>query len=100
MTRLISNSTRSNWAASTDGGTGAPVFSIDVLAALLTGLPGQGRSPPPAEGCRGRGGLPAPRASVLHLSEAGTEAPDGVLRRPLKCCGTASTPLPAGTTDC
>src|SRR6476659_8022853 len=45
MTRLISNSTRSSWAASTDGGTGEPglagELSIGVLAALVTGLPGR-----------------------------------------------------------
>src|SRR3954454_25374036 len=43
MTRLISNSTRSSWAASTDGGTGEPglpgELSIGVLAALLTPPP-------------------------------------------------------------
>src|SRR3954453_21351382 len=42
MTRLISNSTRSRRAASAEGGTGADDCSTDVLAALLTGLPGRG----------------------------------------------------------
>src|SRR3954462_1305366 len=75
MTRLISNSTRSSRAASTDGGTGEPgtagEVSIGLLAAVLTGLPGRaGRRPPGRSGCR-RGGRAVPRASVLHRLDPG-----------------------------
>src|SRR5512133_22101 len=64
MTRLISNSTRSSRAASTDGGTGAPgtagELSIGVLAALLTGLPGRAGPRTPRRGDRRRGGTYRP----------------------------------------
>src|SRR3954471_21531821 len=84
MTRLISNSTRSRWAASTDGGTGAPApttelpdgvlpdgvlpdgVSSGVLAALVTWLPGPaGPRPSAAEGRR-REACPS-TASVLQV---------------------------------
>src|SRR3712207_597072 len=61
ITRLISNSTRSRRAASAEGGTGADDCSNDVLAALLTGLPGRGGPRPPRRtGGRRRGGEPVP----------------------------------------
>src|SRR3954447_17109712 len=70
MTRLISNSTRSSWAASTDGGTGEPglpgELSIGVLAALLTWLPGHA-GPRFRGGVRRQGGRPTPQSSVLHV---------------------------------
>src|SRR4051794_19197575 len=74
MTRLISNSTRSRRAASTDGGTGAPApttelpdrVSSGVLAALVTWLPGPaGPRPSAAEGRR-REACPS-TASVLQV---------------------------------
>src|SRR3954453_2143464 len=79
MTRLISNSTRSRWAASADGGTGAPApttelpdgvlpdgVSSGVLAALVTWLPGPaGPRPSAAEGRR-REACPS-TASVLQV---------------------------------
>src|SRR4051794_2450099 len=75
ITRLISKSTRSSLAASTDGGTGAPraaVFSSGVLAALVTGLPDRA-GPRPREDV-GRGRQARPPASVLHLREGTTRA--------------------------
>src|SRR3954454_257200 len=96
MTRLISNSTRSSWAASTDGGTGEPglpgELSIGVLAALRTPPPrrrssasfawllctfvrlqarSRGSLVVPVHGSRGgvrrQGGRPTPQPSVLHV---------------------------------
>src|SRR6476469_691949 len=69
ITRLISKSTFSSRAASTDGGTGASVEgAIGVLAALLTVLPGlAGHGRPESEGRR-RDGRAIPGTSVLHLA--------------------------------
>src|SRR3954454_21561812 len=88
MTRLISNSTRSRRAASTDGGTGAPAPTTElpdgvlpegvlpdagssgVLAALVTWLPGPaGPRPSAAEGRR-REACPS-TARVLQDPNAG-----------------------------
>src|SRR6476661_2903396 len=102
MTRLISNSTRSSWAASTDGGIGEPPLagelSIGVLAALLTGLPGRAgpRFPgrPPSTGRQTH-----PSVSVLHV-------PGGTLvRRALDCASSGAGnarphPLPGAQTGC
>src|SRR3954453_16277372 len=76
MTRLISNSTRSSWAASADGGTGAPGTepgsdegSSGVLAAVLTWLPGQaGTRPPRRPAVVDEDGGAVLRASVLQDS--------------------------------
>src|SRR3954451_24925971 len=79
MTRLISNSTRSRRAASTDGGTGAPApttelpdgvlpdgVSSGVLAALVTWLPGPADPRPSAAEGRRREACPS-TASVLQV---------------------------------
>src|SRR3954469_3204137 len=82
MTRLISNSTRSSWAASTDGGTGEPglagELSIGVLAALVTGLPGRAGPRSPEEASVDRAAGP-PRSPVSYTFLCGRSC-DGQVR--------------------
>ena len=93
MTRLISNSTRSSRAASTDGGTGAP-----RLRALDRGAGSAGHGAPWS--CRSRppGGRPStgrhsrPGASVLHV--AGRHSHAGTLLRPARGRRARAVPHP------
>src|SRR5215203_5652854 len=75
MTRLISNSTRSRRAASTDGGTGAAGLAgvVSVLAALLTWLPGRAgpRLPAGAKPSTGRWTRPVQPVSYRFLTPVG-----------------------------
>src|SRR3954469_14983260 len=94
MTRLISNSTRSSWVASTDGGTGEPglpgELSIGVLAALLTGLPG--RAGPRFPGRRPSTGRQAHPAAQCPTRSWGDARAEGARLRVVRTWKGASTP--------
>src|SRR5688572_26778286 len=104
MTRLISNSTRSSRAASTDGGTcdsrSAGELSIGVLAALLTGLPGRAGPRRPGEAAVDGAARPAPPASVLHRLDPRLGVRAEFAESRLRVFGRDPQPLPERRCDC
>src|ERR687883_480662 len=108
MTRLISNSTRSRRAASTDGGTGCPAdWSSEVLAALLTELPG--RAGPRPRVLQDAGGAGDGRRARPRQCPTRSWAPAGHARGRADRTPTVSdargardacTHLPAASADC